>query len=384
MKKLFLAYLVRFLIGAIALGIGIWYVSSSIDDSPITYTSMDSFLRSIGAPDGNIGSANGCFLCVYIKDLFDVLNDAAESFWATILDNLWLLMVIGFGIFFVLHTIKYFYTAMTDTVSAIGGKIGDGASGGSGGSSKSSKASSSSSNGGASSTGKSSSGDSGGTNSSAVGGFAPGGGTSSTKPDRYRYAQLEWLAVNGGAHFLTNNRPTDATGIKIKFNQSVSGDQSVVWLELLKNKWFGVHVAGTLFLPFGEDWSEGDVGVNVATNSDYEVSINYMNDRKRYVNGVSRLDITNTLNYPSAAVIRLFDNSGTHSAKFHGRVYYMKITEGKSLVTDMVPARIIVEGEPKGAIGMYDLVSHEFQPNIDGGEITAGPIVGYLEKIQGS
>ncbi|MBR4625338.1 MAG: hypothetical protein IKO56_07380, partial [Alphaproteobacteria bacterium] len=81
MKKLFLAYLVRFLIGAIALGIGIWYVSSSIDDSPITYTSMDSFLRSIGAPDGNIGSANGCFLCVYIKDLFDVLNDAAESFW---------------------------------------------------------------------------------------------------------------------------------------------------------------------------------------------------------------------------------------------------------------------------------------------------------------
>ena len=383
MKKLFLAYLVRFLIGAIALGIGIWYVSSSIDDSPITYTSMDSFLRSIGAPDGNIGSANGCFLCVYIKDLFDVLNDAAESFWATILDNLWLLMVIGFGIFFVLHTIKYFYTAMTDTVSAIGGKIGDGASGGSGGSSKSSNASSSSSNGGASSSGKSSSGDSGGTNSSAVGGFAPGGGTSSTKPDRYRYAQLEWLAVNGGAHFLTNNRPTDATGIKIKFNQSVSGDQSVVWSGLSNGVVFGVHVAGTLFLPFGEDWSAGDVGVNVATNSDYEVSINYMNDRKRYVNGVSKLDITNTLS-SSITDIRLFETLATRSAKFHGRIYYLKITQGQSLVRDMVPARIIVEGEPKGAIGMYDLVSHEFHPNIDGGEITAGPIVGYLEKIQGS
>ena len=70
MKKLFLGALVRFIIGAIALGIGIWYVSSSLSHTSITYVSMDGFLKSIGATDGNIASANGCFLCGYVNDLF--------------------------------------------------------------------------------------------------------------------------------------------------------------------------------------------------------------------------------------------------------------------------------------------------------------------------
>lgn len=115
MKKLFLGYLVRFLIGAIALGIGIWYVSSSLSNASITYTSMDGFLKSIGATDGNIASANGCFLRGYVNDLFTVLGVAAEKFWAVILDNLWILMVFGFGIFIVIHTIKYITKAMTET-----------------------------------------------------------------------------------------------------------------------------------------------------------------------------------------------------------------------------------------------------------------------------
>ena len=114
-KRLLLGYLVRFLIGAIALGVGIWYVSSSLSHASITYISMDSFLSSIGATDGNIASANGCFLCGYVKDLFVVVGDTAEKFWAAILENLWLIMVFGFGIFMVIHTIKYVKKAMTDT-----------------------------------------------------------------------------------------------------------------------------------------------------------------------------------------------------------------------------------------------------------------------------
>lgn len=117
MKKILLGYLVRFLIGAIALGVGIWYVSSSLSHSSITYISMDSFLNSIGAADGNIASANGCFLCGYINDLFIVIGNAAEKFWTAILDNLWILMVFGFGIFVVIHTIKHVAKAMSDTAA---------------------------------------------------------------------------------------------------------------------------------------------------------------------------------------------------------------------------------------------------------------------------
>ena len=115
MKKLFLGYLVRFLFGAIALGVGIWYVSSSLSGASLTYTSMDGFLGSIGAVDGNIASTNGCFLCKYVNDLFFVLGTASESFWHAILSHLWILMVIGFGVFLFIHSAKYIYKAMMET-----------------------------------------------------------------------------------------------------------------------------------------------------------------------------------------------------------------------------------------------------------------------------
>ena len=115
MKKLFLGYLVRFLFGAIALGVGIWYVSSSLSGASLTYTSMDGFLRSIGAGDGNVASTNGCFLCKYVNDLFFVLGDASESFWHAIVSHLWILMVIGFGVFLFIHSAKYIYKAMMET-----------------------------------------------------------------------------------------------------------------------------------------------------------------------------------------------------------------------------------------------------------------------------
>lgn len=117
MKKLLLGYLIKFVFGAIALGVGIWYISSSLNDTSLTYISMDSFLNSIGATDGDIASTNGCFLCRYVNDLFVVLGNASELFWNAILDYLWVLMVVGFGIFLFVHTIKHIHKAMMDTTT---------------------------------------------------------------------------------------------------------------------------------------------------------------------------------------------------------------------------------------------------------------------------
>ena len=36
---------VKVIMGAIALGVGIWYLSSSLGGSALTYTSMDNFLH---------------------------------------------------------------------------------------------------------------------------------------------------------------------------------------------------------------------------------------------------------------------------------------------------------------------------------------------------
>ncbi len=117
MKKLLLGYLIRFVFGAIALGVGIWYLSSSIGGASLSYTNIDNFMSTIGAGDGNVASVNGCFMCGYVNDLFAVLGSAAELFWNAILDNLWILMVVGFGIFLMIHSIKYIYKAMIETTT---------------------------------------------------------------------------------------------------------------------------------------------------------------------------------------------------------------------------------------------------------------------------
>lgn len=114
MKAKIIMIIVRFLVGAVALGLGIWYLSSSIGGGSLTYTSMDNFLTAIGAGD-DIANANGCFLCGYITDLFGVLGRATELFWDAIVNYLWLIMAIGFGVFLFVYTGRYIYDAAKKT-----------------------------------------------------------------------------------------------------------------------------------------------------------------------------------------------------------------------------------------------------------------------------
>lgn len=116
MKAKLISMAIRFLMGAIAIGLGIWYLSSSIGGAALTYTSTQNFLTAIGAGD-DIASANGCFLCRYISDLFSVIGNAAEIFWTAMLDNIWILLVIGFGIYLFIYTTQYIWDAAKKTTA---------------------------------------------------------------------------------------------------------------------------------------------------------------------------------------------------------------------------------------------------------------------------
>ncbi|MBR2286179.1 MAG: hypothetical protein IJ866_01850 [Alphaproteobacteria bacterium] len=116
MKAKIIMILVKFLLGAIALGLGIWYLSSSIGGDALTYTSMGNFMTAIGAGD-NVANTNGCFFCRYVTDLFGVLGRATELFWDAIVNYLWLLMAIGFGVFLFTYTGQYIYDAAKKTAT---------------------------------------------------------------------------------------------------------------------------------------------------------------------------------------------------------------------------------------------------------------------------
>lgn len=117
MKATLISIAIRLIMGAIALGVGIWYLSSSISGTAITYTSMDGFLGAIGVENGDIATANGCFLCGYISELFAVIGRAAEMFWTAMVDNIWILMAIGFGLFLIIHTAKTIFDAAKTTAT---------------------------------------------------------------------------------------------------------------------------------------------------------------------------------------------------------------------------------------------------------------------------
>ena len=100
---------VRVVMCLVALGLGVWYISSSIGGGALPYTSMDNFLTAIGVENGDIASANGCFMCGYIADLFSVIGSAAEKFWGLMVDKIWIIMVLGFGIYILIHTATYIF-----------------------------------------------------------------------------------------------------------------------------------------------------------------------------------------------------------------------------------------------------------------------------------
>lgn len=120
LKKNLILLGIKVLMWCIALGLGVWYLSSALNDAALTYTSMDNFMVAIGVQNGDIASANGCFLCKYIAELFYVLGDATQKFWTAMLDNLWILMVVGFGIFLFIHTAQYLFDAAKNTTKLDG------------------------------------------------------------------------------------------------------------------------------------------------------------------------------------------------------------------------------------------------------------------------
>jgi len=117
MKKIKIILLIARIIGVLALlGLGIWYLSSSIGGSALTYTSVDGFLHAIDA-DQSVDNIGTKFLGAYVIQLLAMLGTASEMFWSGIVNNLWILMMAGFAIFMFISAIKYLWDKMKANAS---------------------------------------------------------------------------------------------------------------------------------------------------------------------------------------------------------------------------------------------------------------------------
>lgn len=110
---------VKTLMWILAIGVGIWYLSHSINGDSISYVSMTSFMQATGAcprdlPAGavcDISATNGCFLCPFVQQLFLTIGATAKSFWEALLNNLWILLALGFVVYLFTRTINFLQKA---------------------------------------------------------------------------------------------------------------------------------------------------------------------------------------------------------------------------------------------------------------------------------
>ena len=193
------------------------------------------------------------------------------------------------------------------------------------------------------------------------------------------YTRLEYLTSTGTQYIDTGIIPTNATGLDIKFNKTAQGDQvimGVLYDSDMKAADLYVNLGSTnhLYVPFGEDWTTAGYD-KLQYDTDYNVRINYMNDRNRYVDYVPAGRIDKTL---TGATDTMYLFAGHRVPRhgpgwfFIGRIYYLKITEGNQLVRNFIPAR----RNSDNTLGMYDTVSGTFFTNAGtGADFTAGPVV---------
>ncbi len=121
MKPTVISLIVKFVFGAIALGVGIWYMSTSIGGDSITYVSLDNFLTAIGTKGGDISTTAGCFLCGPLEQFFGTIGIATEKFWTPIVNSLWVLMAIGFVVFLFVTAAQHIW-ASAKTTAELDGK----------------------------------------------------------------------------------------------------------------------------------------------------------------------------------------------------------------------------------------------------------------------
>lgn len=105
-------WLIKFVFGIALVGIAVWYMSNAMGGTSISYVKVSTFADAMGVSGGDLTTANGCFMCKYVSEIFSVLSTAAENMWTKIIAKLWLVMAFGFGLYVVISAIQHILESM--------------------------------------------------------------------------------------------------------------------------------------------------------------------------------------------------------------------------------------------------------------------------------
>ncbi len=109
--------IIKVVLWIIALGIGFFYMYSTLDGASIPYTSLTDFLTATGACSNGENcdiSGTACFLCPYIENLLYLISNASVGLYGIILNHTWILLVFGFALYILFETYKTIKTKIEE------------------------------------------------------------------------------------------------------------------------------------------------------------------------------------------------------------------------------------------------------------------------------
>lgn len=176
-------------------------------------------------------------------------------------------------------------------------------------------------------------------------------------------ARIEYLESTGTQWIDTGIIPDDNTGLCIKAYSSNTSDTYVVGLRNStgNTRWCIGHMSN------GYYYAINTASSNKYTTNPLEMFFNYLNSKKVKVHGYGDGAFP-SLSFVPAYNIRMFGSAGVVASysKWAGRIYYLQITQGESVVMNLIPVRV-------GTVGyMYDEVSKQLFGNDGTGDFILG------------
>ena len=199
------------------------------------------------------------------------------------------------------------------------------------------------------------------------------------------YTELEYIESTGAQYIDTGVLPTNNIGVSIKYAFTELSAQKYIFGSYSPHYYLGIDSSFTEMMgSYGNTAGNYVIGIsisNVVVNQPYEFNINYYNSGMAEFVGIKSVQLTPKTFSSNTVTMNMFGvnvNGVTGQYKSESRIYYMRITNGTTLVRDFVPAR----QDSTGTLGMYDSVTNTFFTNAGTGEFVAGPVASYVPQNQ--
>lgn len=181
------------------------------------------------------------------------------------------------------------------------------------------------------------------------------------------YTELAYIESTGTQYIDTGVAPADNTRVRISYIPTGSlTERSIFGSAWAVNGYFLMTYQGWV------RWHSGGSVIDAVKCSSGQRLVIETTNHYLTVNS-TRYPITGGANTANN-ILLLGDMNYNANCRGIGRVEYMQIWQGSTLVRNFVPCK-----HPSGAVGLYDLVNHNFYGNSGSGSFTAGAYVGKYE-----